>query len=178
MTAHIGCGGKKEPWCFSLTPTYVNHLPELPTPGENLSDTWSPCWCQYQEKCQNHIGTGALQLQEYSQPHPEHKEQQSQDIGYTDILGSNYRMVTSQMDTLRQTYNSRQSAGESFHPLNQLYQQYVETSTLWINCYHPQILSKMYKEPYLNPDPWEEDPLRPHLLTSMKIIRLCSVSML
>ncbi|XP_047384934.1 double homeobox protein B [Sciurus carolinensis] len=64
--------------------TFTNHLPELPTPGEDLSDTQVPFWTQFQEECQNHKEqTGIGVLKDPSQPHPEHKE--PQDLGHIDI---------------------------------------------------------------------------------------------
>ncbi|KAM5207908.1 double homeobox protein B [Hipposideros larvatus] len=56
--------------------------------GRVLSDIHIHFWPQNQEKCQNHkqqTGTGALQLKDYCQPHPEHKKHQLQDLGHVDL---------------------------------------------------------------------------------------------
>lgn len=53
--------------------------------GRVLSDTHTPFWPQNQDKCQNHkeqTGTGALQLKDYCQLHPEYKKHQLQDLGH------------------------------------------------------------------------------------------------
>ncbi|KAL2762113.1 double homeobox protein B isoform 2, partial [Daubentonia madagascariensis] len=65
--------GKDSDQCLTLR----NHLLLLSTQGEDFSDTQIPFWPQYQEKDQNHkedTGTG-VQLKNYWQPQPEHKQQ-------------------------------------------------------------------------------------------------------
>ncbi|XP_045389254.1 double homeobox protein B [Lemur catta] len=62
--------------------TLRNHLPTLPTQGEDFSDIQTPFQSPYQE-CPNHeehSGT-SVQLEDYWQPPPEHKEQQSWYLG-------------------------------------------------------------------------------------------------
>ncbi|XP_021561050.1 LOW QUALITY PROTEIN: double homeobox protein B [Neomonachus schauinslandi] len=73
----------------SVSPqTLRNHLPIPSTSGGDLSDTPTPFWLPNQEKCQNHeeqTGTGVLQLKGYCEPHPEHQEDQLQDLQQVDI---------------------------------------------------------------------------------------------
>ncbi|XP_007527652.1 double homeobox protein B [Erinaceus europaeus] len=73
----------------SSTLTLRNSVPRSQTLGENFSDTQTDYHPPNQEKCENHkeqISTRKLQLKEYSQPLPEHKKHQSQDLDISYIM--------------------------------------------------------------------------------------------
>ncbi|XP_036297121.1 double homeobox protein B [Pipistrellus kuhlii] len=78
-----GQGGENPPSTWTLT-----NLPIPLTTGGSLSSAHNPFQLQNQEKCQNHkeqTATGVLQLQDNSQPHPDHRIHQSQDLDQMDI---------------------------------------------------------------------------------------------
>lgn len=104
-------GGENTP----STLTFGNYMPILLTMGED-PEAQHPFWPQYQEKCQDHqeqTDVGVLQLKDYFQPYPEHKNQPPQDQGQVDIAyilqwwdescEADCRMGSSKRDTLRQT---------------------------------------------------------------------------
>ncbi|XP_037372077.1 double homeobox protein B [Talpa occidentalis] len=74
----------------SPTLTLGSYVPIPPTLGGDLSDTETAFLLPpNQEKCQNHkeqTGTRVVQVKDCSQPHPEHKKHQSQDLDISYIM--------------------------------------------------------------------------------------------
>ncbi|KAF6287939.1 double homeobox B [Rhinolophus ferrumequinum] len=66
-----------------------NPYPDITTREQLVKETGIPEYnIQNQDKCQNHkeqTGTGALQLKDYCQLHPEYKKHQLQDLGHMDL---------------------------------------------------------------------------------------------
>ncbi|XP_054567090.1 double homeobox protein B [Eptesicus fuscus] len=119
-----GQGGEKPPSTWTLT----NYLPIPLTPGWGLSSAHNPFWLQNQEKCQNHkeqTATGVLQLQDYSQPHPDHRKHQSQDLDQMDIsyivqwCDERCQALIAEWDPREgtQSHTTHSSAGDPSHSL-------------------------------------------------------------